>query len=533
VDAAQPGICLRIDVGRAHNEFMTPRTTKWTLAIGLLVFWGILGTVWFIQWDRNRRVEWWMEHHYPFGWTSKLPKENWYFPSYDAWADAGREISGVEGVLLRKYAAAGPDDRGLLFYCMGAIHGPETLEFLRDTLFSTDDEDLQDAILNALWFSIGDEGVQRVLLEYVKDPRFPVELRCAVLWDLATEEGNPDAIAYVESDVREMLLQAWEEGSHIRGMTAWNEEWSLGLPPFPTIWELIEEEVAELQLAKAVLPEESSPDYEQAYADLQTQREASIERIERCYGRDGFVAFIEGYEEVKSRVVHEQGSEMWSVLESFALDVVKKDRDCPDLPMDQPRPAFVGLVIATLADGGRGDENALIKLTAQGVIYGGWLRCFWWEECEEKVEAALKGLEGATDDSPARTRAIACLRSTLASYEYVQRLEEGGEYYWDFEWLLWQAYALAPRNDEQNVDTVYQYVADELAEQWQDEYELFVLRIFEEPTSLDAELEIAVHLVDRLSPENREKLAKIAASDSPHAAYANRAMAQLTFDVTE
>ncbi len=533
MDAAQPGICLRIDVGRAHNEFMTPRTTKWTLAIGLLVFWGILGTVWFIQWDRNRRVEWWMEHHYPFGWTSKLPKENWYFPSYDAWADAGREISGVEGVLLRKYAGAEPDDRGLLLYCMGAIHGPETIEFLRETLFSTDDEDLRDAVIYFLWFSIADEGVQRVLLDYVKDPRFPVELRCAVLWDLATEEGNPEAIAFVESDVREMLLQAWEDGSHIRGMTGWNEEWSLGLPPFPTIWELIEEEVAELRLAETSLPDPSSPEYEKAHADFQAQREASVKRVDRCYRWDGLVPLIEDYEATRERVVREQGVDAWDVVESFALDVVKEDGDCPDLPVGGSQPTFVGVVIATLVDDGTGDEDALIKLIAQGDIYGGWLRYFWQEDFREKVATALRELEESTDESPKRTRAIACLRSTLASYEYKKQRGEGWGHYLNFEWLLWQAWVLAPRGDDHNVDAAYQYVADELGEDWQGEYEVFVLRIFEEPTSLDAELEIAVHLVDRLSPENREKLAKIAASDSPHAAYANRAMAQLTFDVTE
>jgi hypothetical protein len=512
---------------------MTPRATKWTLAIGLLVFWGILGTVWFIHWDRNRRVEWWMEHHYPYGYTSLLPKENWYYDSYDAWAKAGREIPGVEGVLLRKYANADPDDQGLLLYCMGAIHGPETLEFLRETLFSTDDEDLQDAVIYFLWFSISDEGVQRVLLEYVKDPQFPAELRCAVLWDLATEEGNPEAIAFVESDVREMLLQAWEEGSHIRGMVAWNETWCLGLGPFPTVWELIDEEVAKLRLAEASLPAPSSPEYAQAHADLQAQREASIKRVDRCYRWDGLVPLIEDYEATRERVVREQGVDAWDVVESFALDVVKEDGDCPDLPVGESQPTFVGVVIATLVDDGTGDEDALIKLIAQGDIHGGWLRCFSWEDGQEKVETALKQLEASPEESLSKTRAIACLRSTLVSYEYKKQRGEEWGYYWNFEYLLWNAYALAPRSDEQDTDAAYQYVADELVEQWEDEYEPFVLRIFEEPTSLDVELEVATYLVDQLSPENRAKLAEIAEGDSTHAEHAKRAIAGLTSDVMD
>jgi hypothetical protein len=521
---------------------MTPRTAKWTLAIGLLVFWAILGAVWFVHWDRNRRFEFWQENHYPT--TNKfMMQEYCYYPSCEAWAQAGRDIPGVEDRLIAKFADVDEGyDRWLFIYSMAAINSPQSLDFLRDMLFSTDDEDLQTSIINAFYFcgTLGDEGVQAILLDYAKDPRFPAAFRCTLLAEVVLQ-GNQDSLAYVESHGKDLVLQAWKEGSHIRGVTELNDAWSLGLPPFPTIWELIDEELATIYAAWEALPDESPLAQEGVPASLEAQRRAAAERVARCYGREALAEIVEGFSDPggHSGAMYSPGQEedraAWRLRDRFASEVVAAIVDphnTQGFELDGYVPSYVMAVQGIDSYQDDWACETLLELADSKDMGGRVFRFYPSSKIRPRAVAALEELEAALadgqrweehwDEDPWAKSYVADqvveIRGLLASLDYADGLDEDTrEQYWDFERRFFRSMWVPHAEWERITGTLHATIADRFTHGRGDWIaprkagdERFILHILESPASHPGEVVLAAHLVEELSPEARQRLEGIA-----------------------
>jgi len=91
----------------------------------------------------QERIQWWLDHAYPIH-ANLLPVSYHYcFATYEEFRQAGRDIPGIEPILIDMYNnAESKFDKINLLHALAAVGTPETIAFIRTVAMSPDGEEL-------------------------------------------------------------------------------------------------------------------------------------------------------------------------------------------------------------------------------------------------------------------------------------------------------------------------------------------------------------------------------------------------------
>jgi hypothetical protein len=126
--------------------------------IGLRILGAILGTAFLavvivFLWLRRtlrlenpstqERIQWWLDHAYPID-AHLLPVSyHYYFATYEEFRQAGRDIPGIEPILIDMYNhAESKFDKVNSLHALAAVGTPETIAFIRTVAMSSDGAEL-------------------------------------------------------------------------------------------------------------------------------------------------------------------------------------------------------------------------------------------------------------------------------------------------------------------------------------------------------------------------------------------------------
>lgn len=170
------------------------------------------------------------------------------------------------------------------------------------------------------------------------------------------------------------------------------------------------------------------------------------------------------------------------------------------------------------------------RLAESGFLAVQLLRGYGSAEVQEKLSAALQAEQALPQNIPEhellkRRARESILKGAIASLVYAGRITDPDrrESFLKFETRLWRARAIGPTGFRGWSQQFYE--AARIAERgWRNGDEESVVRIFEDPLSLDDELRMASSLLHRISDEDRKRIDAVAHGNSRTAEFARQAM---------